>query len=344
MDWTTHHNPTGIHHVGLSEILTERVGVKHASFASPRNRSLPLDTAKDVLLSAAFYYGHCEADQLVESNIKKATEAFGLNDAVGAIVQEMQSFTDAGEDTAPPPVKSASVMYAYEDTDGSKIYPIGTPEQLMKSASMILQDLAEDAISPAQARTAAIAAFKKASVFDCVGHLPARIINLGKSLLPDWTKAHAAFQSRRGLWPEETFKQATVLFRKACSEGEVDDQLPTEFLQYLHEADTLHGVKYASAPTPEEIVFCGETHEAMHKMASSFVGLCGSVVPAGIVASITDSEWSRVLGTKDMAQASELVKKASLNALDASAFAADMEPALQQRIGAAIVDIVTSRK
>jgi len=340
-DWRTHPNPTAIKHAGVSEYMEKAAAFKdYRLFADVNRKLLPVDTPEAMVASAAFYYGHCDANPTIEAALVKSAALFKLENSLQGIKELFEAET----------VKSASaetelIKYAYSK-DGVNAYDISGHMEIDASAEGLLKDLHEGRITPAIAREAACAMVKVAANSADV-HLPARIRSLGGSESTDWDRVERLVRSRRdaGYTPDDlSFMNSCI---KAASAGAVVDSpdriSESELVEFMTSIDAERGVKYASHPTPEEIVYCGAPAEVLKKAAASFHLLGGTPVPAGITASVKPSEWQRVLDAKDATIAEELTKKANVSASDANDFACGLDSDTGLRILSGFIELARSK-
>jgi hypothetical protein len=308
-DFTTDNNPTAVYHadsklgipeyVKSAELITPEVTKDLASvaFAEPRQRLFPVFSKAATYLSAAYLYGNKIENPVVESNIKRAAELFGISEDVKQLDDLFASLTKQASE---PGVKYA-LTTDFEGEFGlgvQNFYPIGNYGEIVGSSELMLKDAHEDALPIEFLRSASIKLVKAAGEHGVdLTTLHPKLTSLGTLRMPDFETAANAigYRKQAGLNEDQLDEYRDILagaeaeFSKFASHTSEDTIMEMDkWAELWCLLDRENGIKYASVPNPYASFFTGMTMDEFEKAAASNVFVGGVMVPDFEVGSLKD--------------------------------------------------------
>lgn len=301
-------------------------------FVYPGSRLLPLHTKEAAFLSAAYFYGASVQDELAETKIKRAAETFGIQDDVHKVKNLFnQVLAKSASQTESTPY--ALTVEMSKSAGEQSFYPIGSADELEKSADQMSKDFHEGRLPLELYFDASRAVVKAASALSVPSNrIPRSVNQYGTPRCPDFAYASENLHLRKaaGYITEDQHDLYKDILQGASDEynsistyAEKDEAM-LKWAEAILEVDRMNGLDKLYGKQVKDaysVLFSGPSYQEIEKAASETLLLVDQPVPLGALRAIPEKDIS-VRFTKPEAEKIHSWQKA------ASAFEVNREIAL----------------
>ena len=260
-----------------------------AAFADPINRLHPINTPASAFSSLAYLLAHgASATSPEVVTVKMAAAKWNISPLeIEAVENEMAQYVKSAAATTTTPIPLAALSVKNANTGiVENFYDISSIGLIEDSAEELARDFYRGKMPTLWCKDAC-ANIKLAAARHGVplSELNPLVTEMTEPRISDYNKSlHLAGLRKYANVGEhlETYKDIVV----AVMEKEIT---PNEGVEMIESMDQSLGVKYSSVQAhPWALVYAGDTQDTVIKMASASVIISGVIVPAAVVAAISE--------------------------------------------------------
>lgn len=243
-----------------------------SAFADVISREFPIDSKSNTFLSYAYFKSASIVNNEIESKIKKAGEAHGINKDLDEVDSAFAAKSASEEEIS----KNFALSVNYGDEEGVRYYyPVTDSITLEKSARDLNDDFGH---MPIEAfRHAALNLVKAAGVLGVKeDRLPPRVLKTGWNGEVSIKSASVAVRQRK----ERLGESAGEVYEEIFKSASIDVENVGDYVNLFVDMDRMNAVAYdKDMLNPYEAFYSGPSLDSVKKQANAYVLVSEAPVP-----------------------------------------------------------------